>query len=406
MKKILFLPLFLSVLITMFSCEKEIKITGTSSPLVSLNDVRALYVGSPKVLSAEDLMGASFITGVVISDPVNGNTPDGLVILQSFKRTLLRGIALEMGSSSVNYNPGDSLVVRVEGKTLERVNGPLQISNILEEDVTRVSVGNDQLVNATTTTFTDITRKMNLYENTLVSLRSVIASGDRFEGEVELSDWSNTLPLITKSTASFASEEVPGFADYTGVLMRNNQDEPFLMLRNADDYQSQNLEPYRPGELYANFPEGWETVIGTRKTSWSSAFETYNSGEWYLDNSRSLKSSNFLHATDDYAMMSQGNNATAITMNFNLPYGASRLTFDYGVGTASDNVFPMVIYVEYSQDSGDTWTQIGAPLQILDVNVKYVFDEELDIKGPVRFRIRKDKSEKRYIIDQIAVYQN
>ncbi len=406
MKKMFFLSLLLGLLVTMLSCEKEIKVTGTASPLISLNDVRALYQGSATVLNSEDMLGASFISGVVISDPVNGNAPEGLVILQSFKRTLLRGIALEMGTSSADYNPGDSLVVRIEGKTLERVNGLLQISNILDEDVTRVSVGNDQLINVTTTTFTDVTNKLNLYESTLVGLRSVVASGDKFEGEVELSDWSNTIPLITRSTASFAADGVPGFADYTGVLMRNDQDEPFLMIRNSDDYESQNLEPYRPGELYVNFPEDWETVVGTRKSAWTSAFETYLSGEWYFENARTLTSSNFLHTTGAYALMTQGGKAASITMNFSLPYGVSRFSFDYGAATATDNEFPMTLYVEYSQDSGNSWQQIGAALQILDVAEKYTFDELLDIKGPVRFRIRKEDSVKRISIDQIAVYQN
>ena len=115
MKKIVFLPLFLCMLVAILSCEKEIKVTGTDSPLVSLTDVRALYTGSPRVLVSEDMLGASFITGVVISDPENGNSPDGLVILQSYKRKLLRGIALDLGEDAAHYYAGDSLLVRIEG---------------------------------------------------------------------------------------------------------------------------------------------------------------------------------------------------------------------------------------------------------------------------------------------------
>src|SRR5690606_21260662 len=158
MRKLIFLPLFLGLLIVMLSCEKEIKVTGTASPFISLNDVRALYKGTPKVLTTEDMLGASYINGIVISDPVNGNAPEGLVILQSFKRNLLRGIALDMGTEATNYNPGDSVVVKIDGKTLDRINGVLQISGVTADDVTRVSVGNPQHINLTTTTFTAITR--------------------------------------------------------------------------------------------------------------------------------------------------------------------------------------------------------------------------------------------------------
>lgn len=416
MKKLFFLPLFLCLLAVVLSCEKEIKMTGTPSPLISLNDLRVLYEGSPRVLSSDDMLGASYINGIVISDPVNGNALDGLVILQSHKRTLLRGIALEMGGAAVNYNPGDSLVVKVEGKTLDRINGILQVSDIQTDDVTRISVGNVQHINIATSTFTAITRWMDIYESTLVNLRSVITEdmqvGDVFEGTVNLSDGFNIISLFTRPTASFAGEAVPGYGDYVGIMLRNSEEEPMLTLRSEDDYESQSLEPYEPGEVYSNFPEGFEneSLISARKGGYTTgAYETYLSGEWQMTRCYTLTSANIINKTGSYAVMMQNGQISTLSMNFNLPYGASRFYFEYGAATTSagdTNGLPTTVIVEYSQDSGGTWQKLGEDLMITSVTTKYIFDMELDIVGPVRFRISKNNSASRMFIDQVAVYQN
>lgn len=412
MKKIFFLPFILVVLLAMLSCEKEIKITGTASPLVSLNDVRALYKGNPIVLSADDMMGASYISGVVISDPVNGNAPEGLVVLQSMRRKLLRGIALEMGPDALGYNPGDSLVIQIAGKTLDRIDGVLQIADVSVDDVTRVSVGNTQHINITSTTFTDVTQWMDMYESTLVNLRSVITPdlefGDVFSGSVKLSDWVNTLKLITLPTATFASDGVPGFGDYIGIMLNNAATEPILMLRSADDYESQSLEPYHPGDLYMNFPESFETMEGTHATGYTNKYETFPSGEWYLTNGYRFNSGNIKNKEGTWTIMSRG----GVTMNFNLPYGASKLSFVYGTATDGDPV-PMAIIVEYSQDSGSTWQLVDPDepeLPIINA-AKQTYSKELDIVGPVRFRILREPrggtaTTARVSIDHIGVHQN
>jgi len=394
------------LIMVLTACEKEIKITGVASPIISLNDLRALFKGSAITLSESNMQGATSITGVVISDPANKNEPDGLVILQSFKRKILRGIALELGADSKNFQMGDSVIVNVSGKILDKKDGLTQILGLKASDITKVSTKNAQKINFSATTFSDLFNNKEEFESTLVSVKSAIAPDGRFSGTVNLSDWSNELRLITRPEASFASLTVPSYADYTGILLNDNQEHPYLMLRSKSDYAAQDLEPYRPKELYANFPEGWEKVVGTRKTSFTSAYEKYLSGEWYLENSRSLTSSGFLNISGSYGMMSQGAKESSVTMNFNLPFGASRLTFIYGAATATDNVFPIVLHAEYSQDSGKTWTQIGGDLIISELNNKYIFDQQLNLKGGIRFRIRKDNSEKRITIDDIAVYQN
>ena len=410
MKKVFLISLFLCVAVFFISCEKEEKITGTPSPLISLDDIRLMYKESPLTLKAENMMGASYVCGIVISDPSNGNSPDGLVIMQSYRRKQLRGIALALGDTENQYNAGDSIVVKIDGSTLERVNGILQLSGIPESSVTKISTDNEQKVNIATGTFSAITNKMNIYESTLVQLRSAIADdiiiGQTFAGEIELTDGGNVIQMYTKASASFASEPVPGLGDYTGIILSGTEGSPNLWLRSAADYEGQSLEPYEPKELYAYFPEGWENPIGNRKGGYTTgSMETYATGEWLMNRCYTLSSANITGKTDTYAVMMQNAQVSVLEMNFNLPYGASKLSFDYGAATATDTNLPITIKVEYSQDSGNTWQQLEE-LLIITNTAKQTKEYTLDIKGPVRFRISKDNAPARAFIDQIAVYQN
>src|SRR5690606_11002803 len=155
---------------------------------------------------------------------------------------------------------------------------------------------------------------------------------------VVLSDWINSMELITLPTASFASDGVPGFGDYIGILLKNAAEMPILMLRSAEDYESQSLEPYHPGELYRNFPESWETLDGSRGTGYSNKYETYPSVEWYLANGYVFNSTNIKNKEGTWTVMTRG----GVAMNFNLPYGASKFSFAYGTATDGDPI-PMAI---------------------------------------------------------------
>lgn len=186
-------------------------------------------------------------------------------------------------------------------------------------------------------------------------------------------------------------------------MFKNNSEDPVLMLRNSDDYEVQALEPYHPQELYFGFPESRETPIGPRKGGYTTGqFENYDSGEWRMTLCYTLSSNGISHKTGSIALMMQASQIAVLEMNFNLPYGASKFSFDYGPATASDTNYPLTLKVEYSQDSGDTWTQIGSD-QPITAFQKHTFEEDLDISGPVRFRISKNASGSRVFIDNIAV---
>lgn len=413
MKKIFFkLYLVLSVALLFTSCKPEVKETGLPSPLISIEDVRLKYNGSGLQLKKADLLGATHICGVVISDPLNGNMPDGLVIVQNYKRKRLRGIALNLGNAASQYYAGDSVVVKIDGGTLDRVDGILQISGISEEAVTKIATGKEQKINVTTGTFTEVTGKMNIYESTLVQLRSAVApeenAGKPFLGTVALSDWANIILMETKPSASFAANLVPGLGDYKGIALLNVQNQSTIWLRSSNDYQGQALEPYKPGELYANFPESWESIIGVRKGAYTAGVgETYPTGEWLMTRCYTLNSANVINKTGTWSLMMQNNQTGVVEMNFNLPYGVSKLSFDYGAAVpGTDTKLPINVKVEYSQDSGNTWKQLEGLLVVSTPSTKYTKAYTLDIKGPVRFRISKDNADARLFVDQIAAYQN
>lgn len=404
--------LFVTLSMAMLSCEKEQVITGSPSPLVSLADVRSLYKEMPLVLKAEDMLGATSVCGIVISDPTNGNSPDGLVILQGYRRKQLRGVALALGEAASKYHAGDSLVVKVEGGTLERVNGILQISGIAPEAVTKIAEGKQQRINIAATTFSNISSQMNYFESTLVQLKSAVTpglqAGQTFAGDIELSDWANSILLHTKAGASFATAPVPGLGDFTGIALADAAQKPVLWMRSADDYIGQSLEPYYPGGLYANFPEGWENHDGPRKSTYGGTSDIFPSGEWLMPNMYSLNSTNIVNKNGTWAVMMRNGQAISLAMNYNLPYGASKFSFYYGAATlsASDSALPITVKVEYSQDSGNSWQQIENDLTVSSQSQKYYKEYTLSIKGPVRFRISKDASAARLFVDDIAVYQN
>ncbi|MDQ8005535.1 MAG: DUF5689 domain-containing protein [Pedobacter sp.] len=413
MKKILSILMMLGVMLA-GSCKKEEKITGKPSPLISVADIKSMYQEAPLVLKTDNMMGATSICGIVISDPGNGNAPNGLVIMQSYRRKQLRGIALALGAEASQYTAGDSIVVKVDGSTLERVNGILQISKLPAGAVSKISSGNPQKVHTSATTFTSITNSMAIYESTLVQLRSAVVEnmtvGQTFVGEIPLSDWANTILMHTEATASFASKPVPGLGDYTGIALFNAAKKPSFWLRSENDYVGQSLEPYKPDQLYLNFPEGWETHTTTpaRKSAYTGTLDVFPSGEWLMPDMYSISSANIVNKNGTWAVMMRNSTAPALAMNFNLPYGASKFSFYYGAATlsATDANLPITVRAEYSQDSGNTWQSLGDNLLVTVQNMKYFKEYILDIKGPVRFRISKDAANARLFVDDVAVYQN
>jgi len=231
-------------LLCVWSCKKEGNYPGaTISPYISMYDVRDLYKGSDVTLTKDVLYGSSSITGVVVSDHSGNNLPTGLLVLQDRRRlSQLRGISVNIGADAAKYVPGDSVVIEVEGGTLKRENGILQITGVPATAVAKVSSGNAIPVNRVH--INEILANPDAYESVL----SVIVKGgfnplpaptDVFSGDKTLNDGFGDLTLHTESAATFANTTLPFSANYYGIVFNGydaaKQLAPQFRLRNGSD---------------------------------------------------------------------------------------------------------------------------------------------------------------------------
>ena len=412
-KFLYYIIFFCAISFWLVSCDKENDQLDELTPeFISIESLRDKYQNETTVIISSNDNKEVFIGGIVISNSGHGNIPENKIILQNYENNRLRGIMLSVEGDINRYQSGDSLVVRVDNKELKKVDGVLQVMNLTVKEVGIISSGNEEKVHIETDNLNDIIEETSVYENTLVKLLSVDVLDDEAgrtfgDGDLELSDGSNIVSLKTLETASYAIAEVPLEGDFTGVLFYSNDLNPYLMPRSNADYSGEFLAP----EDYIGFPVGWENIVGTRKTGLASdGFDDYLSGRWFLNNAFSLNSSGLVHKNEEYAMMMSNVNTSIVSMDFDLDFGASKFSFYYGAATLGNNdSSPITLYAEYSQDSGENWLPLDPnelSLLVDDQTVQYFKEYDLEIEGPVRFRIRKEADSGRLIIDDLFVKPN
>ncbi|MFT4094739.1 MAG: DUF5689 domain-containing protein [Niabella sp.] len=229
--------------VTLFcSCQKyrEGNYPGAQvSPYISIYDLRNIYKGIAINLTEDALDGSESIRGIVTSDHSGNNIPDGLLVLQDASRlSLLRAIAVNVGDAAASYVPGDSVIVKITGGTLQRVNGLLEVTGLDGSAVTKV--GADKTV--TTLVASDIealSASAEAYESALVSISRALfvptaTEGETYAGDKTINNGSGAITLHTEQDASFASTELPYSATYTGLLLRDNDDFVFWPRTEAD----------------------------------------------------------------------------------------------------------------------------------------------------------------------------
>lgn len=244
-----FLYLLIMPLIALFaqSCEKRNFADGELSPYILVEDVRMAYRNADIVLTSDVLAGAEKTVGVVISDHSTGNVPEGMVILQQNRGTLVHGIALRVGAQAVDYAPGDSIMVRIEGKTLKK-DGFLYVDNVGPSDIEKLKSG--ARLNIRNTTGSAVYQRPHDFESTLVRIYGAEMTptplpGDTFEGTKQFYSGAELLHIRTRSTASFASTQIPEHVNVTGVLLGEPGDESRLAI--WPRYNSDILDVSDPG---------------------------------------------------------------------------------------------------------------------------------------------------------------
>ncbi|MCQ6958671.1 DUF5689 domain-containing protein [Mucilaginibacter aquariorum] len=217
------------------ACQKHNFTAGELSPTIAVGDLRVLYKGADVTLTKEKLLGATQIVGTVISMPDSGNVPSGIVVMQNYRRGVLRGISFSLGNAASAYHSGDSLVINVVGTTLKRVNGSLQISGLSETAIKKVSENNHVTVQSASSY--SIKNNPDQYESTLVQIKMATVSpapniDDTFAGDRYLVNGADSIMLHTEASASFANAKLPASATVAGILLigKNNQGETALQL--------------------------------------------------------------------------------------------------------------------------------------------------------------------------------
>jgi hypothetical protein len=223
-------PFLLLALSFLYGCKRDIYPGdypgGKISPYISIFDIRDLYKGNDVTLTVENMFGSDRITGVVVSDYSDHNIPAGLLVMQDNRRlSQLRGIAIPIGNEAATYLPGDSLIIKVAGAVLKKVNGTLQLTGIKNSDITKVSSGNPiaiPIVKSNT-----VLANPDAFESTLLSIVRVgfdasYPAGTTYAGDKTINDGFGNLVLHAETTASFANNAIPFLANFTGIVFRKD----------------------------------------------------------------------------------------------------------------------------------------------------------------------------------------
>lgn len=395
---------FILALFALASCSKnENEALGTISPIIGINYVKALHNGDDVNLVKEKLMGATQIAGVVISDKNSGNFDSKEFVLQNTNKGTIAGLVIKLNDPNTTINYGDSVKVEIENCILTREKGVMKIkgNSLTLSKVTKVSSNNT--LKPIVLTPTQLFSQFYTRESTLIQLNNTtipdLIGGEVFAGEYRLSEnTAISLFLNTSANANFAQKFLPMVASFIGI--------PTYYNANSDYYNTAKLLFKMPnedavfnqtGSVYLNFPEDFEAAAASSKSQFvmpaindKVAFKT---GMWRIYQGiigDKINQDKFNPVGKQaIRLQEQLSVAAYLEMDFDLPNGASQITFSYGAtNPATGTAVPSTFILEYSQDGGTSWTQAGNSLTS-DATVAKEASFSLNIVGNVRFRINK-----------------
>lgn len=191
--------------------------------IMSISDLRNAFMGSDLMV-----MENTSITGIVISDYINGNITGRNAVIQNGNS----GIVIRFNDNH-NFELGDELEINISGNELSEFNGLLQINNVANESAMILSSGN--VVEPAEYSVQFIIDNLNDLESTLVKVKGVqITGSSSFSGATMVTDNSGTIDMFTRSSASFSDTALPsGAVDMIAIVSEFNA--PQLAMRNIDD---------------------------------------------------------------------------------------------------------------------------------------------------------------------------
>src|SRR5690606_29407717 len=120
-------------------------------------------------LTRDNMFGASQLVGTVISDFSDGNLPPGFLIVQNYRRFKLRGIAINLGTDAAKYSAGDSVHIHIEGASLDRIDGMLQLNGVSSTADIQV-ISSNNVISGVRVPNSELLANPTHYESTLVSI--------------------------------------------------------------------------------------------------------------------------------------------------------------------------------------------------------------------------------------------
>lgn len=404
------------VTVTLGSCFKEDvnEAIGVLNDEASLYTVRKLYKGADVQLNKENLGGAKYTSGVVISQTKNGNFPAKQIAIESIWRGQIRGLVLEVDDPA-KYQFGDSVIVDIEGAKLTRANGPLMVTGLGAGAVQVISSGKDKKHRPVS--ISALEENPELFESTLISVTADVENlspGSTVSGSHLLADGAgNELNLVTLEGANFGDLKIAPNASFMGVFVRNGESGTLYM-------QSRGDMTNPSGKIYAGWPETYEAP-SIEKGSYDMPDIQNNvgfaTGEWKLYMAivgTTAGRDRIVSGKNAIRMQQNREEDEYVQMNFDVAEGASKVTFWYG---SYYNDRSCTFRLEYSTDGGETWKQIGEDISDAPTVSQSKTPKQavflMDIQGPVRFRINKlglgvssnTVSNGRLGIDDFAIYK-
>ncbi len=397
---------------TLSSCFKEDvnEALGTVNPEISIYTLRNFYKTNTVNLNKNNLEGAKYTAGVVISEKEGNNLPENVLAIQSDWRGNTRGLLVRLNNVD-QYAFGDSIQIDLENSKL------IKEQNRLILDATEVApkvLATGIKKSYRSVTINTLNERFAEFESTLVNITADVdpepSINTTFAGTKQIIDGDgNKLNLVTEENASFANVKIAPSATFQGIALGSDNG-PELRLQKSADMM------YPSGKLYQGWPETFEEP-DTLKGGYAALPVQLSTGTWLFDQSMlgtTAGRDRIVSGKNAVRFQQNLNRSAYLQMEFDVPNGASKVTLWYGAYyTDRSSTFQL----EYSIDQGKTWTLVDAPISDAHPTSESLVAKQavflLNINQPVRFRINKlglgtssnTISNGRLGIDDIAIYQ-
>ena len=426
MKRIFYSLIILTAGLSFSSClkENENEAVGELNSMASVYVVRDAYKDADVKLGPQTLGGAHLTGGIVISNSASNNLPDGYIVIQNNWRSQVRGIILATDAgTATKFQIGDSVVVELNGTSLVKNNGPLMVTGLNGSSITKVESGKPVINRPVSVS--ELLKNFDKYESTLVSITADVTPlpvNETFSGNKKIGNGpEELLNLYTDPRAEFSDEKIAPSATFVGIPYTGENTEKQLRLRSFIDMTNPS------GPIYPGYPEDFESPEQSVKGSYNmntpavpnNAIDL-KTGNWTLSQCLLGNTAGRDRIVSGTQAIRFQQNLTAanpcyLQMNYDLPNGATKVTFWYG---NYYNDAASSFDLEYSIDQGKTWTKIGDtisdPLPVSQGLAPKQATFLMDIEQPVRFRIFKlglgptsipTVYNGRLGVDDIAIYQ-